>query len=202
MRNLIITLIPAALAACGNASAPAAEAPEASAKPPAQQAQAEKPEPKPATQITEAAGTWSRSGKSVVYAAADGAPLFSAKCLAASEDLGGPALELTSISSADEAAGSIDIFTSAGNARVDARPDKTPGTAFGVTDTVGQAPYVLAAGSGEIRIVSGTKGVTFETDQMLEDLIESCRPAYTPPADDEKGEEATDAEPEETPSGT
>ncbi len=61
---------------------------------------------------------------------------------------------------------------------------------------------MLAAGSGEIRIVSGTKGVTFETDQMLEDLIESCRPAYTPPADDEKGEEATDAEPEETPSGT
>lgn len=215
MRKLIVALVPLAFAAaCSGADAPAEEVSEAAAKPPAKTAEAEaKPAPKAKVQVTEAAGTWTRTSNGsrpmVTYASAEGETLFSATCMPAAEETGGvPALEITSVSSPDDSASSIDIYTSAGNARIGSQPDKTSGVAFGITETVGQAPYVLAAGAGEIKVVSGTRGVTFETNQMLEDLIEDCRPAFVPgqdtadEADDEKGEEATDADAEESATGT
>jgi len=206
MRNLFIALLPALIAACGASEGTAAEAPKPAAAKPAQAEQKAAP---PKVELTETAGTWTKTSDGispmVVYASAEGEQLFSAACIAGNEDTGGPLLEVKSVSSGDEAGGNIDIFTSAGNARLSAAPDRAPGTASGMTETDGQAAYVLAGGAGEIKIVSGTKGVTFQTNQMLEDLIEACRPAFKAESKEDvtqEGEEAKDAAEEETPSGT
>ncbi|MFN7165151.1 MAG: hypothetical protein ACK4P2_10075 [Hyphomonas sp.] len=210
MRHLLIALAPAALFACGAPDAPAAEAP-VPVQPVAQAQPAETDAPpRPPVELTEAAGSWTRTSDGsrpmVVYASADGAPLFSVTCLATSNVADEPVLDIKSVSSGDEFAGNIDIFTSAGNARLPASPDTSPGRAAGLTETVGQVPYVLAAGAGEIKIVSGTQGVSFETDPMLKALIYDCRPGFDSAprrsADQTEGEEATGDAPAETPSGT
>lgn len=56
-----------------------------------------------------------------------------------------------------------------------AAPDATPETAAGLTEAVGQPTYVLSAGAGEMRIVSGSRGIVFDTDPMLRDLLRGCR---------------------------
>src|SRR3990167_502538 len=135
MRNVFIAILPVMLVACGASGTQTTEAPKPA--PAAQPKQAEQKAAPPKTRITETAGTWTKTSNGispmVVYASAEGEPLFSAACIAGNEDTGGPLLELKSVSSGDEAA-NIDIFTSAGNARVSAGADRAPGTSSGMTE--------------------------------------------------------------------
>ncbi|ABI76875.1 hypothetical protein HNE_1939 [Hyphomonas neptunium ATCC 15444] len=192
MRTPLIALIPAVLIA-GAAYAqqetqPADPAPaeqpdaateaEAGAEP---DAEAEKAPPPPQVQTTEAAGSWTRSTEggreTVTYTSNEGETLFSATCMIADTEFGDRIVQIKAASS-DDTVGAIDIFTSAGNARVPAGPDVAPDTAAGMTETVSQPTYVLASGAGEMRIVSGSRGIIFDTDPMLKSLIRDCQPDH------------------------
>lgn len=181
MRTSLIALIPAVLMAgaayAQEDSQPSAE-PAAAEQAEAQEDGEEKPAPPPVVQTTEVTGTWARTQESgretVTYTSSSGEPLFSASCMVADSDTGNRIIQIKA-ASAEDTVGAIDIFTSAGNARVAAGPDVSPDTAAGMTETVGQPSYVLASGAGEIRIVLGSRGIVFETDPMLKDVIRTCQ---------------------------
>ena len=181
MRTSLIALIPAALMASAayaqeDTQPPADPAPTEKAA--AQEGEAEKPAPPPVVQTSEVTGTWARTQESgretVTYTSTDGETLFSASCMVADSDTGNRIVQIKA-ASAEDTVGAIDIFTSAGNARVAAGPDMSPDTAAGMIETVSQPTYVLASGAGEMRIVSGTRGIVFETDPMLKDVIRTCQ---------------------------
>lgn len=188
MRKPLIALIPAALLA---SAAWAQEMPEAEPAPaetlqedaPAQDRtdEAQEAAPSPEVETVAATGTWTRSAAgnrdTVSYTTAEGEELFSATCIAAETETGDRILQIKAVS-ADDTAGAIDLFTSAGNARVTAGPDASPDLAAGLTEPVSRPAYVLASGAGEMRIVSGTRGILIETDPMLKDLIRSCQPDH------------------------
>lgn len=183
MRNPLIALIPAALIA-GAAYAQQDTQPADEPLPEATEAQAEEEEeapPPPEVQVTETTGTWERATANgrdtVTYTSNEGEPLFSATCMVADTEFGDRIVQIKAVST-DDTVGAIDIFTSAGNARVPAGPDMSPELAAGMTETVSQPTYVLASGAGEMRIVSGTRGIVFETDPMLKSLIRGCQPNY------------------------
>lgn len=210
MRMPLIALIPAVLIAgaayaqtepqpADPASEPAEvqaeQAPEAQAEADAE-AEEEKAPPPPEVQTTEATGTWERTSSAgrdtVTYTSTEGEVLFSATCMAADADTGGKMMQIKA-ASAEDTVGAIDIFTSAGNARVPAGPDVAPDTAAGFAEPVSQQTYVLASGAGDIRIVSGARGMIFETDPMLKSVIRGCHPDHTVDLP-----EATDTEEAET----
>lgn len=185
MRTPLIALIPAVLIA-GAAYAqqetqPVDETVPEAAQPQAEEAEEEKPAPPPEVQVVEAAGTWERTSATgrdtVTYTSNEGEPLFSATCMMADTESGDRIVQIKA-SSSDDTVGAIDIFTSAGNARVPAGPDMSPELAAGMTETVSQPTYVLASGAGEMRVVSGSRGIVFETDPMLKSLIRDCQPDH------------------------
>lgn len=196
MRRPMIGLIPAALLA-GAAFAQEDVLPAGPAVGEIAETRAEPPAPPPPAEVQtrQATGSWERTGASgretVSFTSQEGETLFSATCRLADTEYGDRVIELKAASSDD--AGAIDIFTSAGNARVPAAGDTTPQTAAGLTETVGQPTYVLAAGAGEMRVVSGTRAIVFETDPMLRDLLRGCRSqeravaAPAGPGDEENG---------------
>lgn len=203
MRNPLIALIPAALIASA-AYAQQETQPADETLPEATQAGAgeeeEEAPPPPEVQVTEMTGTWERmtaNGRdTVTYTSTEGEPLFSATCMVADTEFGDRIVQIKAVSS-DDSVGAIDIFTSAGNARVPAGPDMSPDLAAGMTETVSQPTYVLASGAGEMRVVSGTRGIVFETDPMLKSLIRNCQPdnsADLPAAPEAEDEADTDAE--------
>ena len=200
MRQLVLALLPAALAACGGTEAPRNEVPPA----PAQQAAA-KPAATPvapAVQLTEANGTWSQTSGStprVTFTSTEGEDLFSVACLPANTETGAPMLEIQTVTPANAPAERIDIFTSSSNAAVVANPAAEPGRVLGYAETGGTVHYALARGAGEIKIVSGTRATTFQTNPMMKQLIDACHPPYVHEAKDKKaaadtgaGEEAAD----------
>ncbi|MFN3313973.1 MAG: hypothetical protein ACK46Q_10945 [Hyphomonas sp.] len=201
MRLPLIALIPAALIA-GAAFAQEDVLPADPATSEIVETEAEPQEVAPPAEVqtTQAIGSWERTGgngrETVSYTSEEGETLFSATCMVADTEYGDRVIELKAAASDD--AGAIDIFTSAGNARVPAAADTAPETAAGLTETVGQPTYVLAAGAGEMRIVSGTRGIVFETDPMLRDLLRGCRSeqrAVVTPVTD--ADEEADSEPAE-----
>ncbi|PKP83415.1 MAG: hypothetical protein CVT79_01015 [Alphaproteobacteria bacterium HGW-Alphaproteobacteria-18] len=204
MRNSFIALIPAALiagAAFAQQDMPSADTPLPEQAEGEDAAEAEEAPPPPEVQTTETTGTWTRATESgretVTYTSDEGEALFSATCMTADTEFGDRIVQIKAASS-DDTVGAIDIFTSAGNARVPAAPDMMPDTAAGLADPVSQPTYVLASGAGEIRIASGTRGIIFETDPMLKSLIRGCQPDYSanlPAAAEEEDE--TEAEPVE-----
>ena len=184
MRTSLIALIPAALIA----GAAYAQSDAQSADPAPQQTEApaeedgEKAAPPPKVETVEATGTWNRSmeggNDTVTYVSNEGETLFSASCMTADTEFGDRIVQIKAASSEDTV-GAIDIFTSAGNARVPAGPDMAPDTAAGMTQPVSQPTYVLASGAGEMRIVSGSRGMVFETDPMLKSVIRGCHPDHS-----------------------
>lgn len=190
MRKPLIALIPAALIA---GAASAQEAPEAEPTPadvpqqdvPAEEQseveQTQQAAPPPEVETAAAEGTWTRAAagnrETVSYTSTEGEELFSATCMAGETETGDRILQIKAVS-ADDTVGAIDLFTSAGNARVTAGPDASPDLAAGLTEPVSRPAYVLASGAGEMRIVSGTRGILIETDPMLKDLIRSCQPDH------------------------
>ncbi|MFN3608917.1 MAG: hypothetical protein ACK4Y9_07630 [Hyphomonas sp.] len=206
MRTPLIALIPAVLMA-GAAYAQQETQPIDEPMPDAAETQAgaaEEEEEAPEVQIVETTGTWERTTEggreTVTYTSVEGEPLFSATCMVADTEFGDRIVQIKAASS-DDTVGAIDIFTSAGNARVPAGPDMSPDLAAGITETVSQPTYVLASGAGEMRVVSGTRGIVFETDPMLKSLIRDCQPEYSvdAPATAPDAEDETDADAEETP---
>lgn len=199
MRLPLIALIPAVLIA-GGAYAQQ-ETPPADPTPP-EAVEAEEQTEQPAQQsqepveveTTEAAGAWTRTQtggrETVAYTSTEGETLFSATCITADTEFGDRIIEIKAVSSGDTL-GAIDIFTSAGNARIPAAPDTAPDTAAGLTEPVGHPTYVLAAGAGEMRIVSGSRGIVFETDPMLKEVLRGCRsePRAMPAAPEEPEED-------------
>ena len=184
MRMPFITLIPAALITSAAYAQEDTRSAEPMAPEPAQE-QAEKDSREgsapPAVETREVTGTWTRTtdqGRdAATYVSKDGETLFSATCMTADTEFGDRIVVLKAASSEDTT-GAIDIFTSAGNARVPAEPDSTPDTAAGMADPVSQPTYVLSAGAGELRIVSGARGMVFETDPMLKSVLRGCHPVY------------------------
>lgn len=183
MRHLILALLPAALAACGGTEAPRNEAPAA----PAQQTAA-KPAASPATpavQVTEATGTWTQTTGStprVTFASAEGEPIFSVACMPANAETGAPMLEIQTVTAANAPGERIEIYTSSSNAAVVANPAAEPGRVLGYAETGGTVHYALARGAGEIKVVSGTRANTFQTNPMMKQLIDACLPPYVHPA--------------------
>ena len=188
MRKPLIALIPAALLA---SAAWAQEVPETEPAP-AELLQEEAREedqadeeqeaaPPPEVETVATTGTWTRSTANgrdtATYTSTDGEELFSAICMAADTETGDRIVQIKA-ASAEDTVGAIDLFTSAGNARVTAGPDASPDLAAGLTEPVSRPAYVLASGAGEMRIVSGTRGIVIETDPMLKDLIRSCQPDH------------------------
>ncbi|WP_291047509.1 hypothetical protein [Hyphomonas sp.] len=211
MRNPLIALIPAALiagAAYAQADQQTADPQPAEAAQAEADAQAEEEEeapPPPEAVIVEAEGSWERSTTAgrdtVTYMSTEGEELFSATCMRADTETGDRILQIKAVS-AEDTVGAIDMFTSAGNARLPATPGITPNTAEGMTDPLDRPAYVLASGAGEIKITSGERGIVFETDPMLKSLIRGCYPdfaagaAAAPAAEEEAGEApAEEAEP-------
>lgn len=186
MRLPLIALIPAAMimGAYAHAQEQTAEPPAAEpAEAQAEQAEEEQKAPKaPEVSMTEASGSWNRiteGGRdTVAYTSNEGETLFSATCMTAETDMGSNRIVQIKAASADDSVGAIDMFTSAGNARMPAAPDMAPGTAAGMTEPVSRPTYVLASGAGEMRIVSGSRGIIFETDPMLKSLIRGCQPDH------------------------
>ncbi len=197
MRHLILALLPAALVACGGTEAPRTEAPAE----PAQQAAAE-PAAAPATPagpVTEATGTWTQTTGStprVTFASAEGEPLFSVACMPANAETGAPMLEIQTVTNANAPGERIEIYTSSSNAAVVANPAAEPGRVLGYAETGGTVHYALARGAGEIKVVSGTRANTFQTNPMMKQLIDACHPAYVHPAKD--ATPAVDGEEDET----
>ena len=199
MRHLILALLPAALVACGGTEAPRNEAPaaaaqQAAAKPAAAQAA-------PAVQLTEATGTWTQTAGStprVTFASLEGEPIFSVACMPATAETGAPMLEIQTVTAANAPAERIEIYTSSSNAAVVANPAAEPGRVLGYAETGGTVHYALARGAGVIRIVSGTRATTFQTNPMMKQLIDACHPPYVHPAKDAP---ATTAEGEEDETG-
>lgn len=188
MRSPLIALIPAALIA---GAAYAQTEPQATDPQPAEaveaevDAQAEEEEeapPPPEAVVVEAQGSWERSTTSgrdtVTYTSTEGEELFSATCMTADTEMGARILQIKAVS-AEDTVGAIDMFTSAGNARLPAAPGVTPDTAEGLTEAVSHPAYVLASGAGEIKITSGARGIVFETDPMLKSVIRDCYPDFS-----------------------
>jgi hypothetical protein len=198
MRNLFIALVPAALVACGGQPPTAPDAPVPAA--PAQSEAAARPAA-PAVQVTEAAGTWSRSSAGnarATFASLEGESLFSVACLPANAETGAPMLEIQAISGPNAPAERIEIYTSSSNAAVVANPAAEPGRVLGYAETGGTAHYALARGAGQIKVVAGTRASTFPTDEMMKEVIDGCLPAYVHPVKEtdtpaESEPEATDA---------
>lgn len=202
MRNPLIALIPAALIA---SAAYAQEDQQTAEQQPAEtvatesevQAEEEEKAPPPEAVVVEAAGAWERSTTAgrdtVTYRSTDGEELFSATCMAAETETGDRILQIKAVS-AEDTVGAIDMFTSAGNARLPAAPGVTPATAEGMTDPLDRPAYVLASGAGEIKVTSGERGIVFQTDPMLKSVIRDCYPdfaanfAAAPDAEDESAE--------------
>ncbi len=212
MRMPLIALIPAVLMA-GAAYAQSAE-PTPQAEPevpvtqqadPEAEAEEEKPAPPPEVETTEVSGTWERTNgngrDTVTYTSEAGEVLFSASCMTADTEFGDRIVQIKA-ASAEDTVGAIDIFTSAGNARVPAAPDVSPDTAAGLAQPVSQQTFVLASGAGEMRIVSGSRGIVFETDPMLKQVIRGCHPppgaAVPVVAETEDGDDEEPAETAET----
>lgn len=208
MRSPLIALIPAALIA---GAAYAQTEPQAADPQPVEaveaeiDAQAEEEEeapPPPEAVVVEAQGSWERSTTSgrdtVTYTSTEGEELFSATCMTADTEMGDRILQIKAVS-AEDTVGAIDMFTSAGNARLPAAPGMTPDTAEGLTEAVSHPAYVLASGAGEIKITSGARGIVFETDPMLKSVIRDCYPDFAAgfAAAPEAEEEAEDAPAEE-----
>ncbi|MFN4023593.1 MAG: hypothetical protein ACK4MQ_02070 [Hyphomonas sp.] len=179
MRNLLIALIPAALIA-GAACAQEAQETQALPAEPAGEQAAERAPPLD-VETTAITGSWVRTTTgvrdTVSYTSEEGEELFSATCMAADTETGDRIVQIRAVS-AEDTVGAIDMFTSAGNARLPAAPDASADLASGLTEPVSRPTYVLASGAGDMRIVSGTRGVIFQTDPMLKDLIRSCQPDY------------------------
>lgn len=212
MRNPLIALIPAVLmagAAYAQADQQTAEQQPAEVSGEAAEDEAqeeEAPPPPPEAVVVEAAGTWERSTAAgrdtVTYRSTDGEDLFAATCMAADTETGDRILQIKAVSAADTV-GAIDMFTSAGNARLPAAPGVTPDTAEGLTDPLDRPAYVLASGAGEIKITSGERGIVFQTDPMLKSVIRGCYPDFSasvaaaPDAEEEavEGEQAEENEP-------
>ena len=204
----LIALIPAMLMA-GAAHAQSAE-PMPQAEPevpvtqqaePETEAEEEKPAPPPEVDTTEVSGTWERTNgngrDTVTYTSEAGEVVFSASCMTADTEFGDRIVQIKA-ASAEDTVGAIDIFTSAGNAQVPAAPDVSPDTAAGLVQPVSQQTYVLASGAGEMRIVSGARGIVFETDPMLKQVVRGCHPspgaAVQAPAETEEGDAVEPAE--------
>ena len=161
--------------------------------------------PPPEVVTSEVTGTWERSTSggrdTATYTTAEGETVFSATCMTADTETGNKIMQIKA-ASAEDTVGAIDLFTSAGNARVPAAPDMEPDTAAGMAEPVSQQTYVLASGAGDIRVVSGSRGLVFETDPMLKEVVRGCHPepgaavAASVDADDEAAETAVDAEEE------
>ena len=187
MRMPLIALIPAALlagAACAQAADPATAAPpEAPAETQAAEelVEAKEKAPPPQVETANVGGTWNREAAgtrdTVTFTSDTGEELFSATCMAADTETGDRIVQIKA-ASVDDTVGAIDIFTSAGNARLPAAPDQAPGIASGMTEPVSRPTYVLASGAGDMRIVSGTRGIVFETDPMLKSMVRSCQPDH------------------------
>lgn len=202
MRHLILALLPAALVACGGTEAPRNEAPaaaaqQAAAKPAATPAA-------PAVQLTEATGTWTQTGGStprVTFASTEGEAIFSVACMPANEETGAPMLEIQTVTPANAPGERIEIYTSSSNAAVVANPAAEPGRVLGYAETGGTVHYALARGAGEIRIVSGTRATSFQTNPMMKQLIDACHPPYVHPTKEEQAAVANGAEEEAAETG-
>lgn len=184
MRHLILALLPAALVACGGTEGPSQRGASGCgpasrcAKPAAAQAA-------PAVQLTEATGTWTQTAGStprVTFASLEGEPIFSVACMPANAETGAPVLKIQTVTNANAPAERIEIYTSSSNAAVVANPAAEPGCVLGYAETGGAVHYALARGAGVIRIVSGTRANTFQTNPMMKQLIDACHPPYVHPA--------------------
>lgn len=199
MRNLVLAILPAALAACG-AQAPTNESQAAAAAATAQPAAKAAAQPAAPVQVTEATGTWTQTGGAtprVTFASAEGEALFSVACLPVNAETGAPMLEIQTVTAVDAPAERIDIFTSSSNAAVVANPAAEPGRVLGYAETGGTVHYALARGAGEIKVVSGNRATTFQTDPMMKQLIDACHPPYVHPSDEEPAAD-TDSDEDET----
>ncbi|MFN7056160.1 hypothetical protein [Hyphomonas sp.] len=185
MRTSFFALIPAALLASAAFAQEADEARPLDVVPTEEQTMEDEAgqEAAPPVVVETAAitGSWTRARTAArdtaTFTSEDGEALFTVACMSADTETGDTILEVKSATS-DSNAGAIDMFTSAGNARLPAGPDETPDLAAGMTDPVSQPAFVLASGAGELRIVSGARGMVFETDPMLKDVIRNCQPGY------------------------
>lgn len=204
MRNPLIALIPAVLMA---GAAYAQSETDIDAPPPAEQEQIAEPEAAAEEQDAEeqqtvqaeevqadkVQGSWNRisqgSQQTAEFLSANGDVLFSVTCKPLEDGAGDKVVEIRSVAG-EEGVQAIDIFTTAGNVRLDAAPGVTPGTATGLTQPISRPTYVLASGAGEIEVVAGASGIIFETDAMLKEVIRDCHPEPT-------GIRATDKEDEE-----
>lgn len=205
MRNPLIALIPAAMiagAAYAQADQQAADPQPAEAVEVETEEQTEEEEeapPPPEAVVVETSGTWQRTNgagrDTVTYTSTDGEELFSATCMAADTETGDRIIKIKAVS-AEDTVGAIDMFTSAGNARLPAAPGVTPDTAEGLTEAISRPTYVLASGAGEIKITSGERGIVFKTDPMLKSVLRDCYPdfaaatAAAPEPEEEEAEEA------------
>jgi len=102
----------------------------------------------------------------------------------ANAETGAPMLEIQTVTAANAPGELIEIYTSSSNAAIVANPAAEPGRVLGYAETGGTVHYALARGAGEIKVVSGTRANTFQTNPMMKQLIDACHPAYVHPEKD------------------
>ena len=180
MRLILLALLPAALAACGdNASVdPDATmpAPEASLEEAAQQTQEE-----PEAVVETLDGVWvtasDRGDPAARFGPEASEAIFSVICRSSSIEGETDTLVFQRTLTEVEAGETIDFLTSAGNASVDAVAlDTEIPTIGGSLDPAATGAATLANASETMRVRSGTSDITIPVSEELKTVINDCRP--------------------------
>lgn len=200
MRLILLALLPAALAACGNDGGYSSEdgtmpAPEPTMEEAAAEAQSnagvssEMPTPME--------GSWATStdrGDPAVSFTSDGETLLTLICRAEQVEGEGKTLVVQRAISEGEGGESIDFLTSAGNVSIDAVALEmdTP-MIGGSVDPATNGVATLVNANDAIRVRSGQDEIVVPAGNEMKTLVDDCRPER-PEADEEEAEGESDAE--------
>lgn len=202
MRLILLALLPAALAACGNDGGGAAPegtmpAPEPTMEEAADAAAAESGTTG-GTPAEAMQGEWStasdRGDPSATFTSGDEA-LFTVICRSGAAEGEAGSLVVQRMIDAEMAGDTIDFLTSAGNASVEAvaLDTETP-TIGGSIDPAANGVATLANANDAIRVRTGDNEIVIPASDEMKTVINDCRPEPEVPAEDEEAVEGEETE--------
>ncbi len=195
MRLILLALLPAALAACGNDGGYSSEdgtmpAPEPTMEEAAAEAH---------SNATPMEGSWATStdrGDPAVSFSSDGETLLTLICRA--EQVEGQGKTLVVQRATSEGGDSIDFLTSAGNVSIDAvaLEMETP-MIGGSVDPSTNGVATLVNANDAIRVRSGQDEIVVPAGEEMKTLVDDCRPERPEAEEEAEGEMDEEAETEE-----
>lgn len=202
MRLILLALLPAALAACGNQSgydspdgtmpAPGPTMEEAAKAASAQSGTTN------ITDLEPMAGEWTTAadrGDPSASFSASGETLFTVICRSGAAEGESSSLVVQRMISEDMGGDTIDFLTSAGNASVSAVALETETPAIGGSiDPSTNGVATLANANNAIRVRSGEDEIVIPASEEMKSVINECRPAPEALAADEEGAEEETSE--------